>query len=67
METGEQRHVSARAIANAAGPWVMQAAGCIGGFQTARKLRLVNGSHIVVPPAMAGGAWLFPADRAMAA
>ena len=48
METGEQRHVSARAIANAAGPWVMQAAGCISGFQTARKLRLVKGSHLVV-------------------
>ena len=48
METGEQQDISARAIANAAGPWVMQAAGCIGGFQTARKLRLVKGSHLVV-------------------
>jgi len=48
METGEQKQISARAIANAAGPWVMQAAGRIGGFQTARKLRLVKGSHLVV-------------------
>ncbi|HEX6094670.1 MAG TPA: glycerol-3-phosphate dehydrogenase [Dongiaceae bacterium] len=48
MATSEQRHVSARAIANAAGPWVMQAAGCIGGFRTERKLRLVKGSHLVV-------------------
>lgn len=48
METGEQKQISARAIANAAGPWVMQAAGCIGGFNSARKLRLVKGSHLVV-------------------
>ncbi len=48
METGEQRDISARAIANAAGPWVMQAAGRIGGFRTGRKLRLVKGSHLVV-------------------
>ncbi len=48
METGGQMQVSARAIANAAGPWVMQAADRIGDFQTTRKLRLVKGSHIVV-------------------
>jgi glycerol-3-phosphate dehydrogenase len=48
METGEQKQISARAIANAAGPWVMQAADRIGGFQTERKLRLVKGSHLVV-------------------
>ena len=48
METGEEQPISARAIANAAGPWVMQAAGSIRGFQTARKLRLVKGSHLVV-------------------
>jgi glycerol-3-phosphate dehydrogenase len=48
METGEQKQISARAIANAAGPWVMRAAAGIGGFNTARKLRLVKGSHLVV-------------------
>lgn len=48
METGEQKQISARAIVNAAGPWVMQTAGGIGGFNTARKLRLVKGSHLVV-------------------
>jgi len=48
VETGEQRHITARAIANAAGPWVTQVAGSIGGFNTAHKLRLVKGSHLVV-------------------
>lgn len=48
METGAQKQISARAIVNAAGPWVMDAASRIGGFQTARRLRLVKGSHLVV-------------------
>lgn len=48
METGEPRNVTARAIANAAGPWVTQVAGSIGGSNTARRMRLVKGSHLVV-------------------
>jgi glycerol-3-phosphate dehydrogenase len=42
------RNVVARAIANAAGPWVMDVLGRLG--ETGRDgLRLVKGSHIVVP------------------
>src|SRR5262245_1164078 len=39
--TGGQREVAARAIANAAGPWVMRVAGSIDGSNTARRMRLV--------------------------
>ena len=45
---GEQHEIAARAIANAAGPWVTQVAGSIGGSNTARRMRLVKGSHLVV-------------------
>jgi len=48
VETGDLRSVAARAIANAAGPWVTQVAGNIGGPNAGRKLRLVKGSHLVV-------------------
>jgi glycerol-3-phosphate dehydrogenase len=51
--TGETRIEPARAIVNAAGPWVAQV---IGGCQTAGtgSVRLVKGSHIVVPRLYAG-------------
>lgn len=39
----------ARALVNAAGPWVEQMLGRIIGVNTAAKVRLVRGSHIVVP------------------
>lgn len=42
------RSVSARAIVNAAGPWVAQALARTG-INTAAHVRLVKGSHIVVP------------------
>ncbi len=47
------RAVSARAIVNAAGPWV---AGLIGkiGLESRSKVRLIKGSHIVVPRLFAG-------------
>jgi D-erythritol 1-phosphate dehydrogenase len=46
-ETGENRAVAARVIANATGPWVE---GVIGrsGASTARRVRLVKGSHLVL-------------------
>ena len=47
-ETGLPREVTARAIANAAGPWVMQALQGTG-IAAPDKVRLVRGSHIVVP------------------
>jgi glycerol-3-phosphate dehydrogenase len=45
---GRQVTVQARAIANAAGPWVMQALEGTG-VQAPDRVRLVRGSHIVVP------------------
>ena len=50
---GDGRAVRARAVVNAAGPWVNQVAQRLGG-NAARKLRLVKGSHIVVPRLFAG-------------
>ncbi|PHK95313.1 glycerol-3-phosphate dehydrogenase [Pseudoroseomonas rhizosphaerae] len=47
-ENGQERVVRARAIANAAGPWVMEALGETG-VTTKDRIRLVRGSHIVVP------------------
>ena len=46
-ETGERRTVHARALVNAAGPWVEQMLERIPGIQSRRRIRLVKGSHIV--------------------
>lgn len=46
-ENGTEQ-VRARALVNAAGPWVMEALGRAGG-RAAAGVRLVKGSHIVVP------------------
>ena len=45
--------VNARAIANAAGPWVSEAIGKTG-INSANGIRLVKGSHIVVPKLFEG-------------
>ena len=45
---GETRHVSARALVNAAGPWAAQFLGEHAHRPHPRPLRLVKGSHIVV-------------------
>ena len=46
----QQRHtVRARMLVNAAGPWVSQVAGTLGKARTKASVRLVKGSHIVVP------------------
>ena len=47
--SGERLPLRARALVNAAGPWVIAAAASIDGVATDRRLRLVKGSHIVVP------------------
>jgi glycerol-3-phosphate dehydrogenase len=47
-EGGWRREVEARAIVNAAGPWVDEALSRLGHARAAR-VRLVKGSHIVVP------------------
>jgi len=39
----------ARALVNAAGPWVIAVGETIRGVDTDRKLRMVRGSHLVVP------------------
>jgi glycerol-3-phosphate dehydrogenase len=45
----ETRSVSARLIVNAAGPWVDHVLSCISGKNAVKNVRLVKGSHIVVP------------------
>ncbi len=46
--------VQARTIVNASGPWVEQTLRRMGHFGHRRKLRLVKGSHIVVPKLFEG-------------
>jgi glycerol-3-phosphate dehydrogenase len=48
MPTGAQATIVSRALVNAAGPWVVDVAGRMN-VPVGRKLRLVRGSHIVVP------------------
>ena len=43
------RQVQARALVNAAGPWVADVLDRIAGARTDRNVRLVKGSHLVVP------------------
>lgn len=46
---------TARALVNAAGPWVTQVPGLAGTCRSGTGVRLVKGSHIVVPRLHAGG------------
>lgn len=55
--TGRHRHIRARALVNAAGPWVNLVAEGVIGMGAHDPIRLVRGSHIVV-------ARLFDHDRA---
>jgi glycerol-3-phosphate dehydrogenase len=48
-DAGEQRELSARALVNAAGPWAAQFLSEHAHVPRAKSLRLVKGSHIVVP------------------
>jgi D-erythritol 1-phosphate dehydrogenase len=45
---GTTRHLRAKAIANAAGPWVSRVIAGVAGQNSQRKVRLVKGSHIIV-------------------
>ncbi len=47
-QQGRHQTVSARAIVNAAGPWVNQILDDVASASSARRVRLVKGSHIVV-------------------
>jgi glycerol-3-phosphate dehydrogenase len=51
---GGERTVRARALVNAAGPWAAEVIDRIHGARTGRAVRLVKGSHIVVPRLYAG-------------
>lgn len=46
---GAERQIRARALVNAAGPWVMEVLGQVAGANRRSTLRLIKGSHIVVP------------------
>ena len=47
--TGERKSIEARVLVNAAGPWVEEVASYRAGISAKAKVRLVQGSHIVVP------------------
>jgi glycerol-3-phosphate dehydrogenase len=46
---GGRRHITARVLVNAAGPWVEDVLNRVSGVNSRRRVRLVKGSHIVVP------------------
>ena len=46
---GAPRAIRARGIVNAAGPWVAEVVGRVAGARADRGVRLIKGSHIVVP------------------
>ena len=47
--SGERREIAARALVNAAGPWVDRVIDSIEGARTKFAVKLVKGSHIVTP------------------
>lgn len=47
--TGLSFSISARSVVNAAGPWVSGVVGLVSGLKAHHNIRLVKGSHIVVP------------------
>lgn len=47
--TGNTRDYRARALVNAAGPWVSDVVTRVAGANSPRNVRLVKGSHIIVP------------------
>ncbi len=46
---GREREVLAKAVVNAAGPWVNDVIGRVARSNSKRSVRLVKGSHIIVP------------------
>jgi glycerol-3-phosphate dehydrogenase len=49
QRSGELGEVRARALVNAAGPWVAEMLGHVAGATRLARVRLVKGSHIVLP------------------
>ncbi len=63
LATGMHRTIRAAGIVNAAGPWVAQLLDRIPGHNVPGSVRLVKGSHIVVPKVHSQGhAYLFQND-----
>ena len=52
--TGEERQFRARCLVNCAGPWVSDVINRVAGSHSSRNVRLVKGSHIIVPKWWAG-------------
>ncbi|PRD44791.1 glycerol-3-phosphate dehydrogenase [Phyllobacterium phragmitis] len=52
--TGAVTSIRARAVVNAAGPWVNDVIGRVAGANSRRSVRLVKGSHIIVPKFWSG-------------
>jgi D-erythritol 1-phosphate dehydrogenase len=52
--TGETRTFRAKCIVNCAGPWVTDIINRVAGSNSSRNVRLVKGSHIIVPKFWAG-------------
>jgi len=58
--TGERRQVRARTLVNASGPWMDKTLATLEHRQSGKHLRLVKGSHIIVPKLFAHArAYLF--------
>jgi D-erythritol 1-phosphate dehydrogenase len=53
-EDGRWQIVRARALVNAAGPWVQDVAQGVAGLNSTHNVRLVKGSHLVVPKFWSG-------------
>ena len=53
-DKGEHRSFRARCIVNCAGPWVTDVIHNVAGSNSSRNVRLVKGSHIIVPKFWAG-------------
>lgn len=47
--TGRKSELKARCVVNTAGPWVNDVIGRVAGLNSRRNVRLVKGSHIIVP------------------
>lgn len=54
LDAGTERTVRARALVNAAGPWVNDIVERVAGSKSSRAVRLVKGSHIIVPKFWSG-------------
>lgn len=54
IEDGAKTHLTARTLVNAAGPWAHEVLDVVAGPETMSHLRLIKGSHIIIPQLFAG-------------